>query len=187
MKNVLILCVTLMWANTTALQAQKLSKEEKKIEKEWKKRQKKMSAEEFKALTESRESLQQRNQEIESETLEYRNQLSSREAELAALKTKREQLEKANASAPKKEREVGLSYKVQIGAYRELDISYQANDQTDLRAEEYEGVKRYTLGRFKTLDEAEAFRRHIRKMGVKDAFIVGYKDGVRDDSLVPVD
>jgi chromosome segregation ATPase len=187
MKNALILCGVLMWASLSTVQAQKLSKEEKKIEKEWKKRQKKMSAEEFKALVESREILQQRKQEMESESLEFRNQLSSREAELATLKAKRDQLEKANASAPKKEKEVGLSYKVQIGAYRELDISYQANDKTDLRAEEYEGVKRYTLGRFKTLDEAEAFRRHIRKMGVKDAFIVGYRDGVRDDSLVPVD
>ncbi len=187
MKNALILCGVLVWASLSTAQAQKLSKEEKKVEKEWKKRQKKMSAEEFKALVESRESLQQRDQEIESETSEYRNQLSSRDAELATLKSKREQLEKANASAPKKEKEIGLSYKVQIGAYRELDISSQANDQTDLRAEEYEGVKRYTLGRFKTLGDAEAFRSHIRKMGVKDAFIVGYKDGVRDDSLVPVD
>ena len=38
---------------------------------------------------------------------------------------------------------------------------------------------RYTLGEFRDYWEADKFKKYLREMGVKDAWIVPYKDGKR--------
>ena len=38
---------------------------------------------------------------------------------------------------------------------------------------------RYTLGIFRDYPEADNFKKYMREMGVSDAWIVSYNDGVR--------
>ena len=42
-----------------------------------------------------------------------------------------------------------------------------------------DGTKKYTLGFFGDYWEAENFKKYLREMGVKDAWIVAYKNGSR--------
>ena len=44
-----------------------------------------------------------------------------------------------------------------------------------------DGLKRYSLGYFKDYWEANTFKKYLREMGVKGAFIVPFKDGVKVD------
>ena len=42
-----------------------------------------------------------------------------------------------------------------------------------------DGTKKYTLGEFTDYWEADRFKKYLREMGVKDAWIVAYKDKKR--------
>ncbi len=184
-KIIFLLCFALLagWS----VQAQKLSKEEKKLAKEWKKRKKRTKPLDFKKLVDEKEALSQRVGEIEAEREEINQQLTAKDNQLNSLRARNTQLSRMEGKGqPVSTDESGVIYKVQIGAYREMDLTYQTNNEnTDLRSEEIDGgIKRYTLGRFRSLSDAENFKAYAQKMGVLDAFIVGYRDGVRDDSLV---
>ncbi len=74
----------------------------------------------------------------------------------------------------------GIVYKVQIGAYHGIDLREYAKANQNLNFELGEdGTIKYTLGEFKDYWEADKFKQYLRKMGVKDAWIVTYKDGKR--------
>jgi hypothetical protein len=45
--------------------------------------------------------------------------------------------------------------------------------------EDQDGVKKYTIAAFRDYWEADLFKKYLREMGVNDAWIVSYKDGVR--------
>ena len=45
--------------------------------------------------------------------------------------------------------------------------------------EDEDGVKKYTIAAFRDYWEADLFKKYLREMGVNDAWIVSYKDGVR--------
>lgn len=73
----------------------------------------------------------------------------------------------------------GMKYRVQIGLYKEFDITSFLNDMKVTSFEETEGMYRYTIGNFTTEEEAETFKLAVRKMGIKDAFVSHYLDGTR--------
>jgi hypothetical protein len=73
----------------------------------------------------------------------------------------------------------GLVFKVQIGAFRLFDMRKYAQDNPFFEAEALGDVNRYTVGRFRDLALAEAFQKDIRRLGIRDAWIVPFKDGVR--------
>ena len=74
----------------------------------------------------------------------------------------------------------GYSFRIQIGSYRNFDISAKATPGSNFNAEKSpEGLNRYTIGQFRTFEEADAFKADVIKMGIKDAIVVGYKDGQR--------
>jgi hypothetical protein len=73
----------------------------------------------------------------------------------------------------------GLVFKVQIGAFRLFDMRKYAQDNPFFEAEALGDINRYTVGRFRDLALAEAFQKDIQRLGIKDAWIVPYKDGVR--------
>jgi hypothetical protein len=53
-----------------------------------------------------------------------------------------------------------------------------------IKSEKQDGYLKFTLGTFDTYPEAEAFKTRIRKdTKIKDAFVVGYKNGVRLPSI----
>ena len=42
-------------------------------------------------------------------------------------------------------------------------------------------MNKYTIGVFKDYWEADTFKKYVREMGVRDAWIVSYRDGQRVD------
>ncbi len=168
---------------SSALQAQKLSKEEKKLAKEWKKKLKALSPLEFKAIVDEKDELQTQVNTADTELAENRKTLLAKEEQINTLKAENAKLEKEVSmevdASPKSEK--GVVFKVQIGAYEGIDITDQANDNTDLGAETSGSVKKYTLGYFRDYWEADKFKKYIRAMGLKDAWIVAYRDGKRVD------
>jgi hypothetical protein len=85
-----------------------------------------------------------------------------------------------DAANAKKGQAKGYYYRVQLGAYKNFDIKGKLNkgDET-MMAENKDGMDKYVVGLFFNFEEADAFKNDIRKMGIRDAFVVPYKDGVR--------
>jgi hypothetical protein len=103
------------------------------------------------------------------------NQYAAQAADL------RDQLEKAKARAASgsgiNENE-GVVFKVQIGAYKGITL---ADDNSASFGAEKSDLNKYTIGVFKDYWEADTFKKYMREMGVKDAWIVSYRDGQRVD------
>ena len=74
----------------------------------------------------------------------------------------------------------GMKFRLQIGLYREFDIT-SFLEQFKLLSFEItdDGMYRYTIGNFDNEIEAESFKEAIRQMGIKDAFVSFYLDGKR--------
>ncbi|MDF9801046.1 DNA repair exonuclease SbcCD ATPase subunit [Catalinimonas alkaloidigena] len=180
-------------------QAQELSRKEKKRLKKEQKRKlkelKKMSPADFEALREKQDEFKQQASELQSEVTSLQKQSESKDSEIKQLKDQvrklESQLQEARAeleTEPGVEQNVplsnqydeGLVFRVQIGAYRDknleayLDTSENFNGETDA-----EGLQIYTLGNFRDYWEANKFKKYLRAMGVKDAWIVPYRDGIR--------
>jgi hypothetical protein len=78
----------------------------------------------------------------------------------------------------------GLVFKVQIGAYKKRDLSKitegaNAKPQEVFEQEQSAGVNMYTLRHFRNYQKANQFKKELRVMGLKDAWIVAFKDGKR--------
>ncbi|MCB0851836.1 MAG: Ezrin/radixin/moesin family protein [Bacteroidetes bacterium] len=104
------------------------------------------------------------------------------EAELEALKSKNLKLESAYAGQKKVNDmaiQPGLVYRVQIGAYVFYEMDNPPVNAGDFVAERADGFNKYVIGSYRTYEEAGEFKDEIRKMGIKDAWVVPYNDGVR--------
>lgn len=75
----------------------------------------------------------------------------------------------------------GLHYEVQIGAFKYFNLHRYRQSFNHLHNDEEDGLDKYTLAKFTTYSEAEAFKKDIQRMGIKDAFIVAKIDGKRVD------
>ena len=74
----------------------------------------------------------------------------------------------------------GVVFKVQIGAFRNKDLTkYFENNKNFSGDVDADGTKKYTLGYFGDYWEGDRFKKYLREMGVKDAWIVPYKAGKR--------
>ncbi len=73
----------------------------------------------------------------------------------------------------------GLWYLVQIGAYKNLDLRMFEQGAMNFRIASDDSLVKYTLGSFRDLGEAEQFLESVRKMGIRDAFLLAYRDGSR--------
>jgi hypothetical protein len=197
MKNRLILffCLALMVASTTSFA--QLSKKEKK---EWKKKAKEYARNpaNLKQLTEEKQvadnsvselgtqvktlqgSLAEKDSKItglEDEIAQLRGQLSSVKAELAQLKS-------SPAPANPMDFSKGVVFKVQIGAFKNKDLSKYFENNPNFGGEAAKGEaepQKLTIGVFRDYWEADTFKKYMREMGVKDAWIVPYRDGQRVD------
>lgn len=188
----IVLSALLCFCLTIPAQAQ-LSKKEKK---EWKKQMKRLDVEEFKNLVEEKESL-------ESEAIRLNSQLSTLQASVnekdqqieklqSQVKDTQNQLAETTASLTKLQQDdsmdisgqgtriaKGVVFRVQIGAFRNKDLSKYFNNNGSFDGEVDNSLQRYTLGTFPEYWEADKFKKYLRDMGVKDAWIVAYKDGQR--------
>ena len=78
-------------------------------------------------------------------------------------------------NAPQK----GTSFKVQIGLYKEFNINKYFEQPRYIGYEEVDGLNRYVISYFPEEEVAKKFVEDVRKMGIKDAFVSKYIDGVR--------
>ena len=187
--RLLVICLALIFSGTHVFA--QLSKKEKK---EWKKKAKefKKQPETLKQLTEDKQAadasvatLTQRVSQLEAtisdkdskiaqledELSQMRGQLTSARAELAALKEN-----PVNSMDFSK----GVVFKVQIGAFKNKNLAKYFENNPNFGGEARDGEpQKLTIGIFRDYWEADTFKKYMREMGVKDAWIVPYKDGQR--------
>ena len=187
MKNLVILfCIVVVVASVSTTYAQ-LSKQEAK---EWKKK-----AKALKKNPEELKNLYDENAALKGEISGYKRQISSLEGQvkekdnqIASMTQKLRSMEQDVAAAQQTAvarpagpavDDSGVVFKVQIGAFRDRDMSKYFDNTENFSGETDEGVQKITLGRFRDYWEADTFKKYLREMGVSDAWIVPYKDGKR--------
>jgi hypothetical protein len=110
--------------------------------------------------------------QLEDELTQARGQLTAAKAELAQLK----ETPVINPMDFSK----GIVFKVQIGAFKNKDLAKYFDNNPNFGGEVKEGEpQKVTIGIFRDYWEADTFKKYMREMGVKDAWIVPYKDGQR--------
>lgn len=185
MKRKLLLGLLLTFAVATVSYAQ----DDKK---EWAKKLKAMDPLEFKKIVQEREQSQsevKRLNEIINDAQKEINEKTSEIAKLQALvEQKNTEAKKGSAAAKTKEVDAtkpegsnkGVIFKVQIGSFKNKDLAKYFNNNPNFSGDiDEDGSRKYTLGYFREYWEADTFKKYLREMGVKDAWIVSYKDGKR--------
>ncbi|MDL5048597.1 hypothetical protein QQ054_21520 [Oscillatoria amoena NRMC-F 0135] len=191
-KLTLLFCLALLFAGTQTFA--QLSKQEKK---EWKKKAKEYAKQpaNLKQLTEEKQNADNQVAELNRRISEMQNSMSNKDARIAELEDQlsqmRGQLTAARAEiAQLKESPVinpmdfskGIVFKVQVGAFKNKDLSKYFDNNPNFGGEVKENEpQRVTIGIFRDYWEADQFKKYMREMGVKDAWIVPYKDGQRTE------
>ncbi len=169
-----------------------LSKEEKK---EWKRMAKQMVKDpaQLKTLMENEQQLQQEVTTIKEENQALQSQLDNKNqkideleenltqirADLSAANSELSSLQETGAAGATAAAMPGVVFKVQIGAFRNKDLSKYFENNPNFAGEIRDETQKITLGNFRDYWEADTFKKYLREMGVKDAWIVPYKDGER--------
>ncbi len=88
--------------------------------------------------------------------------------------------------------EKGLRFRVQIGAFKEINLKDYTANLVAINQETYDSINQYTIGVFKDYQKARVFLEDIKKMGFDDSFIISTKNGRRipvekltDEELYP--
>lgn len=194
MKKVLSVIAIIALAFCTLDANAQMSKQEQK---QWKKRIKALSPEQYKTLLEQNKSLSSqvsslksdldgvddRIAEKDNQISTYQEQVSDLRSQLSAAKQAAESNQGntgSSNSGSNIDENVGVVFKVQIGAFKNKDLTKFLQVGKNFSGEVDEnGLKRYSLGIFKDYWEADTFKKYLREMGVKDAWIVSFKDGKR--------
>ncbi len=187
----LFFCLALIFS-TTEIFAQ-LSKKERK---EWKKRAKeyKSNPADLKQLLDDKEAAESQlasaNQRLtqlqstmsnkDSRIAELEDQLSQSRNQLTAARAEIAQLKETPTPVAENDYSQGVVFRVQIGAFKNKDLAKYFENNPNFGGEVQEGEpQRITLGVFRDYWEADTFKKYLREMGVKDAWIVPYRDGQR--------
>lgn len=159
-----------------------MTKEESK---EWAKKIKSLTPESYKQLVEEKEALSTEVIKLKQENEVLKAQVSDLNTKLKAAQAAQEERQQAAAAAAANVpvntmAAKGVIYKVQIGAFKNKDLSKYFENNKNFSGEiDADGTKKYTLGSFPTYWEADNFKKYLREMGVSDAWVVAYKDGKR--------
>lgn len=190
MKRIVALSVFVLFVAVGFEASAQLSKSEQK---EWKKRIKALEPEQFKTLVEENKSLKSQTASLKNELAGVDDKIADKDDQIASLQSQVSKLRDELADASTKPSrpvattssnsndQVGVVFKVQIGAYKSLDMGEAQKNVDNFKQEEQDGLNKYTIGSFRDYWEADTFKKYLREMGVKDAFIVSYKDGQRVD------
>jgi outer membrane murein-binding lipoprotein Lpp len=189
---ILFFCLALIAASTSSFA--QLSKKEKK---EWKKKAKEYSKNptNLKQLTEDKQTADNTVSTLNAKVTEMQSTVSDKNAKIAELEDQlsqmRGQLTSAKAElAQLKETPVvntmdfskGVVFKVQVGAFKNKDLAKYFDNNPNFGGEAKDGEpQKITIGIFRDYWEADIFKKYMRDMGVKDAWIVPFKDGQRVD------
>ncbi len=190
--KVVVLCLALIFSGMQVFA--QLSKQEKK---EWKKKAKQYAKNPstLKTLTEDKQVADTDNSSLKGQVGTLNSQISQKNSRIAELedritkmrgemlsyKSELEQL-KAAPAANSMDFSKGVVFKVQIGAFKNKDLSKYFDNNPNFGGEATDkGEQKFTIGIFRDYWEADKFKKYMREMGVKDAWIVPYKDGERVD------
>ena len=193
MKNLVLILAIIFCVSAVNVATAQLTKKEKK---EWKKKLKKTSPEQFKRMYDENASLKSEISSIQGQLSSLQGTMGEKDAKIAELTEDNRKMEaqvnaarKAIAKAKQEAEsqpakaaisEDGVVFKVQIGAFRNKDLSkYFENNENFGGETDEDGVQKITLGMFRDYWEADTFKKYLREMGVNDAWIVPYKDGTR--------
>jgi len=188
--RVLIVCLALIFSGTQVFA--QLSKKEKK---EWKKKAKEYAKNpaNLKQMVEEKQvadntvttqkgdisKLQSSISDKNGRIADLEDQISKMRSELSSTKSELEQL-KAAPVVNTMDYSKGVVFKVQIGAFTNKDLSKYFENNPNFSGEVKEGdPQKVTIGIFRDYWEADTFKKYLREMGVKDAWIVPYKDSQR--------
>ncbi len=186
---VFLFCLALMLASTQTFA--QLSKKEKK---EWKKKAKQFAKNPatLKQLTEDKQvadntvsdqtqkitQMQGTISEKDTKIAAMEDELSQMRSQLAASQAELEQMKQAPANSMDFSK--GVVFKVQIGAFKNKDLAKYFDNNPNFGGEAKDGEpQKLTIGIFRDYWEADTFKKYMREMGVKDAWIVPYKEGQR--------
>jgi TolA-binding protein len=191
--KVVIICLALIFSGMQVF-AQMMKTEKK----EWKKKAKEYSKNpaELKALVEAKQAAETDNTSLKGQVGTLNTEVSDKNAKIADLEdqiskmrgdltsTKAELAQlKENPPAPvinPMDFSKGVVFKVQIGAFKNKDLAKYFDNNPNFGGEATDkGEQRFTIGVFRDYWDADKFKKYMREMGVKDAWIVPFKDGQR--------
>jgi hypothetical protein len=172
---------------------------DKREYKEWKNRVKALQPEQYKTLIEDNKSLKSQTTSLKKELAGIDSRIAEKDDEIAQYKDQiaglRDQVSAVKKAADNKPRAVetrtnntagggidestGIVFKVQIGAFAKKDLKKFTESAKNFSADSADGISKYTIGSFRDYWEADTFKKYLREMGVKDAWIVSFKDGKR--------
>lgn len=194
MKNIVSLLILLFCVGFSFDASAQMSKKEQK---EWKKRIKALSPEQYKTLLDDNKSLKSQNASLKAEVAGVDGRVADKDSQISMLQDQVADLKDQLADAlarpePEPQRtsgpaigariddQTGIVFKVQIGAFKQKDLSKYLDAGDNFSGETDEnGLRRYSLGVFREYWDADTFKKYLREMGVKGAFIVSYRDGQR--------
>ncbi len=194
MKNLVLIFAIIFCISAVNVATAQLTKKETK---EWKKKLKKTSPEQFKRMYDENSSLKSEVSSLQGQLSSIQGSMGEKDSKIAELTEENRKME-AQVNAAKKAiakaqqdaeqsqpsavavDDSGVVFKVQIGAFRNKDLSKYFENNPNFGGEtDEDGVQKITLGRFRDYWEADTFKKYLREMGVNDAWIVPYKDGTR--------
>ncbi|PHN03283.1 SPOR domain-containing protein [Flavilitoribacter nigricans] len=184
------------------LQAQdELSKEEKKELKDLAKRLRKNPLE-LKEMQEAADMYREQNEQLQAQitTLTSENQMMGTRVEqleqnnaalnnqLATAQNALQEManatptEQARGNSNSGDMMMGTVFRVQIGAYEKSSISEDL-DSSDgsMTLENANGMQKVMVGQFRDYQNAKELMQHMKKIGLRDAWVVAYVDGGRVD------
>ncbi len=113
--------------------------------------------------------LQEENDQLSMDLQESRNSISEVRAEL----------QEARSNQPEPTTS-GTIFKVQLGAYEKIELSDELDkSSSNFDMEKKNAINQYVIGQFRDYYKADRLKKQLRRMGVKDAWIVPYVDGKR--------
>lgn len=191
-KITLLFCLALLFTGTETFA--QLSKQEKK---EWKKKAKEYAKapDNLKQFTEDKQSSDNQVAALNKRVTDLQRTMGDKDTRIAELEDQlsqmRGQLNSARAELAKQKESPqvnpmdfsrGVVFKVQVGAFKNKDLAKYFDNNPNFGGEVRENEpQRVTIGIFRDYWEADQFKKYMREMGVKDAWIVPYRDGQRTD------
>ncbi|TVR82118.1 MAG: hypothetical protein EA412_02030 [Chitinophagaceae bacterium] len=155
-------------------------REERRAEREERREWRKQAREYRRNPLEFRDKIEGYQEQISEQSSNIQNleqELNQKEAMVDSIKTETQRI-KQETIDPNLFPE-GLSFQIQIGAFEKFNIDHYFNGAIFVKPEHEGNYNKYVIGYFTALPEAENFRKDMRKMGIRDAWIVPYFDGKR--------
>lgn len=191
--QVIVLCLALIFSGSQVFA--QLTKAEKK---EWKKKAKQYAKNpaSLKEMTEAKQAADNNVTKLTTDNKQLQSTVSDKNARIAELEDQIARMRSDLASTQAKLAELqavpvihpldfskGIVFRVQVGAFTKKDFQKYFDNNPNFGGEATEkdanNPQRITIGVFRDYWEADTFKKYMRDMGVKDAWIVPYNDNQR--------